>query len=158
MIDGPARALRHAAQGDLDGPGDWLGDRPRPTLSSGGIVLRQLEDDRHTIAGADLLVGLGRQLRRQTRPMIGPILEAKAVKLPVPRLEEGNDRGQIVGAADAIADIIAPPTVRPAGIALLVARGQFDDLGAPLRPAARATANRVREPDLVECHVLISLL
>ena len=82
--------------------------------------------------------------------MVAPVLEAEAVQATVARLEEGDHRRQIVGAADAVGDIIAAARVGPAGVALLVARGELDDLRAPLRPAARAAADVVWEPDLVE--------
>ena len=65
-------------------------------------------------------------------------------------LEEGDHRRQIIGASDAIGDIIAAAAVGPAGIALLGARGQFDDLGAPLRTAARPATDRIGETDLVK--------
>src|SRR6056297_2820725 len=81
-----------------------------------------------------------------------PVLEPEAVEPAIARLEEGDHRRQIVRAADAIGHIIAAARIGPAGIALLVARGEFDDLCAPLRPAARAPADVVRKPDLVERH------
>ena len=69
----------------------------------------------------------------------------------VPRLEEGDDGGQIIGAA-VVGGVVAPPRVRPGGVALLVAGSELDHLRAPLRSAARAAADVVREPDLVEGH------
>jgi hypothetical protein len=70
----------------------------------------------------------------------------------VARLEEGDDRRQIVGAADAVGDVVAAARIGPAGVALLVAGGELDDLGAPLGPAPRAAADVVGKPDLVEGH------
>ena len=71
---------------------------------------------------------------------------------PVPRLEEGDHRRQIVRAADAVRDVVAAAAVRPAGIPLLVARGELDNLGTPLRPAPRAATDVVGKPDLVKRH------
>jgi hypothetical protein len=127
-----------------DGPGDGLGDGPRPGLRAGGVAFGQLEQGGRPVAGADLLVGRDR-LRRQAGFEVGPILEAEAVQAAVAGLEEGDDRRQIVGAADAIGDIIAAAAVGPAGVAFLGARGQFDDLGAPFRAAARPAADVVRK-------------
>ena len=73
--------------------------------------------------------------------MIAPILEAEAVQTPVAGLEELHHGVEIVGAADAIGDVIAAARVGPAGVALLVAGGQFHDLGASFRPATRAAAD-----------------
>jgi hypothetical protein len=70
----------------------------------------------------------------------------------VPRLEEGDNRREIVSTPDAVGDVITSPGVCPARVALLVARRELDDLGAPLRTAAGAAADVVREPDLVERH------
>ncbi len=70
----------------------------------------------------------------------------------VPRLEEGDHSRQIVGTADAVRDVVAAARVDPAGVAFLVARGELDDLRAPLGPAPRAAADIVWEPDLVERH------
>ena len=84
--------------------------------------------------------------------MVAPVLEPEAVQATVARLEEGDDDGQIVGAADAVGDIVAAARVGPAGVPLLVARGELDDLGAPFRPAPRAPADVVGKPDLVKRH------
>ena len=58
--------------------------------------------------------------------MVAPILEAEAMEAAVARLEEGDHRRQIVRAADAVGYIIAAARIGPAGVALLVARGEFD--------------------------------
>lgn len=84
--------------------------------------------------------------------MVGPVLEAEAMETTVARLEEGDHRRQIVSATDAVGDVVAAARVGPAGVALLVARGELDDLGAPFRPAPRAPADIVGKPDLVERH------
>ena len=64
--------------------------------------------------------------------------------------EESDDRRQIVGAADAIGDIIAAAAVRPAGVAFLGPACQLDDLGAPLGTTARPAADVVRKPDVMK--------
>ncbi len=84
--------------------------------------------------------------------MVAPILEPEAVEPPVARLEEGDDRRKIVGAADAIGHVVAATRVCPARVALLVARGELDDLRAPLGSAACASADIVGKPDLVKRH------
>ena len=104
------------------------------------------------VARPDRLVERRRRLRRRAGAVVRPVAEAEAVQPAVPRLEEGDDRGEVVRAADAVADVVAPSRVRPGGVALLVAGGELDHLGAPLRPAARAAADRLRKPDLVESH------
>ncbi len=70
----------------------------------------------------------------------------------IARFEEGHDRRQIVGTADAIGDVVPSAAVGPAGVALLVTACQLDDLRAPFRPAARTAADVVGEPDFMECH------
>jgi hypothetical protein len=70
----------------------------------------------------------------------------------VPRLEESDDRRQIVSAADAIGDVVAAAAVGPAGVALLGPACQLDDLGAAFGTTARPAADVVRKPDLVEGH------
>src|SRR5690606_6589565 len=79
-------------------------------------------------------------------------LEAETVEAAIAGLEEGDDRRQIVGAADAVGDVIAAARICPAGVALLGPACQFDDLRAAFGAAARATADVVRKPDLMERH------
>ncbi len=141
----PAERDAHAAR-------HRLGDGARPGLRAGGVALHQLEGGRRAVAGADRLIGGRWRARGQAGLVVAPVLEAEAMQPPVSRLEEGDDRRQIVGAADAVGDVVAAARVGPAGVALLVARGEFDDLRAPLRPAARAAADIVGKPDLVKRH------
>src|SRR5690606_10299006 len=61
-------------------------------------------------------------------------------------------RRQIVGAADAVGHIVAAARVGPAGVPLLVARGELNDLRAPLRPTSRAATDVVGKPHLVKRH------
>src|SRR5690606_23357153 len=118
----------------------------------GGIALHQLKGGRRAVAGADGLVGRRRRARRQAGLVVAPVLESEAMQPTVARLEEGNPRRQIVGAADAVGDIVAAARIGPAGVALLIARGELDDLRAPFRPTARAAADVVGKPDLVKRH------
>jgi hypothetical protein len=97
-------------------------------------VLHQLESDGRAVAGTDGLVGRRWRSRGQAGLVVAPVLEPEAVEPSLARLEENDDRRQIVGAANAIGDVIAAARVGPAGVALLVARGKLDDLRAPLRP------------------------
>ena len=129
-----------------------VGDGARPGLRAGGVALHQLEGGRRAIAGVNRLIRRQWRARRQAGLVVAPVLEAEAVQPPVARLEEGDHRGEIVGAADAVGHVIAPARVGPAGVALLVAGGQFHDLGASFRPATRAAADIVREPDIVKRH------
>ena len=151
-VDRPAGGLLDAAERDTHGSRHRLRNGARPGLRARGVALHQLERCCRAVAGADRLIGGRRRARRQAGLVVAPVLEAEAVEPPVARLEEGDDRRQIVGAADAVSDIVAAARVGPAGITLLVARGKFDDLGPPLRPAARAATDVVGKPDLVKRH------
>ena len=83
---------------------------------------------------------------------VGVVAPAKAVEPPAPLLEEGDHRVQIVERLDAVAGVVAAARVRPAAVALLEARAEHDDIGAPLRPALRAARDVGRKADLVEAH------
>ena len=145
------RLLGHGLA-DLHGARHGGRDDPGPGLSAGEVELHQLELRGRAVAAAERLVeGRGR-LRGQAGLEVGPVLEAEAVQAAVPRLEEGHDRRQIVGAADAIGHVIAAARVGPAGVALLGARGQFDNLGAAFGAAACPAAYVVRKADLVKRH------
>jgi hypothetical protein len=62
----------------------------------------------------------------------------------------GNDAREVVGGADAVADIVAASAVRPSRVPLLMAGNERDDLRAALRPAHGAARDHGREPHLVE--------
>ena len=148
-IDRPARHLFNAAESDADTARHRLGDNARPGLRTGGVALEQLERGRRTIACPDPLIAQRWRARGQAGLVIAPVLEPEAMKATVARFEEGDNRCQIVGTANAIGDIVAPSRIGPTGIAFLVARGQLDNLGAPFRPAACAPAARsgiIRSP------------
>src|SRR5690606_5228369 len=155
-IDRPAGGRWRAVQRDRYAAGNRLGNDAYPCLRAGGVALHQLECFGAGVTSADRLISGGGDLRRQAGLVIGPILEAKAMQSAVARLEEGDHCGQIVGATDTVGDIITAARAGPAGVALLVARGELHDLRATLRSAARATRNVVRKPDLVERHVRVS--
>jgi hypothetical protein len=144
--------LLHPAERDAHGCGHRLRDGARPGLRARGVALHQLEGGRRAIAGADRLVGGRWRARGQAGLVVAPVLEPEAMEPPVPRLEEGDHRREIVRAADAVGDIVAAARIGPAGVALLVARGELDDLRAALRPAPRAAADVVGKPDLVKGH------
>src|SRR5690606_37622746 len=115
----PAGRLLYSAEGDAQGARHRLGDGPRPGLRARGVGLHQLEGGRGAVAGAEHLVRWRWRARRQAGLVVAPVLEPEAVEPPVPRLEEGDDRREIVGAADAVGDVVAAARVRPAGVALL---------------------------------------
>jgi hypothetical protein len=68
------------------------------------------------------------------------------VQAAVAGLEEGHDRRQIVGAADAIGDIIAAAAVGPAGVALLIPEASSTICvrrsGPPRAPRLMLSGNR----------------
>jgi hypothetical protein len=69
-------------------------------LCARGVALHQLEGGRRAVTGADGLVGGQWRLGRQARFEVAPVLEAEAIEATVPRLEESDDGGEIIGAAD----------------------------------------------------------
>ncbi len=77
----------------------------------GGIAFAEREGGRDPVAGPEGLVCRGRGARGQAGEVVCPVLEAEAMQPPVPRLEEGDDARQIIGAPDAIGHIIAAPRV-----------------------------------------------
>jgi len=85
-------------------------------LRAGDVAFGQLEGFQTAVAGSDLLIGRGNRLRWQAGFVICPILVAKPVQASVSGLEEGDDRRQIIGAADAIGDVITAARVGPAGV------------------------------------------
>ncbi len=82
--------------------------------------------------------------------MIEPVAEAEAMEAAAPLLEEGDDGLERGEAAHAVAGIPAAARMGPAGIALLAAGAEQDDVGAPLRPARGAERHVEREGHLVE--------
>src|SRR5690606_29088938 len=143
-IDRPAGGRWRAVQRDRYAAGNRLGNDAYPCLRAGGVALRQLECFGAAITGADRLISGSRDLRRQAGLVIRPILEAEAMQPAIARLKEGDDGCKVIGATDTVGDIITAARVGPAGVALLVARGELHDLRATLRSAARATRNVVR--------------
>ena len=135
---------------DPHGAANRLLDRPQVGRVRPPVGLGELERLGGAVAGADRLVGGAGRLRRRARAAIGAVAEAEAVQAPAPFLEEGDHRVQRVERADAEAGVVAPARARPAGVAVLAARRQGDDVGAPHRAAAAAEADVEREADLVE--------
>src|SRR5690606_37608763 len=122
---------RHA-----DGAGDGLGDRPRVRRVRAAIVLHELERDARAVALPEQLV-FGRDARAgRGGGMVEPVAPAEAVEPAAPLLEEADNLRQCVERLDAIARVPAAARVRPAGVPLLAARADGDDLRAPFRPAA----------------------
>ena len=96
---------------------------------------------RRAVAGADALVERRRRLRRRAGAPVGAVAEAEAVEPAAPLLEEGDHGVQRIERAHAKPGVVAPARMRPAAVAVLAARGQRDDIGAPRRPAAAAEAD-----------------
>jgi hypothetical protein len=86
--------------------------------------------------------------------VIDPIAVAEPVEPPAPLLEEAEHRVQGVEGTDAEPGIVAAARIGPAAVAVLAARGQRDDLGAPHRAAAAAQGDIEGKADLVKvgCH------
>ena len=82
--------------------------------------------------------------------MIEPVAPAKTVQPAAPLLEERHGGAERLQRLDAVARVVAPPRMRPAGVALLAAGAERDDLGAALRPARAFQRDVERKQDLVE--------
>ena len=139
---GEGRTRRDLAIGNRDAhaAAHGLGDRARIRRKRAAVCFHQLERRSRAIADADHLIERRDDIPRGRRTAIQPVAPAKAVKPTAPFLEEGDHRLQGIQRLDAVAGVVAPPRLRPARIARLAAGTEADDVGAPLRPAARRRA------------------
>ena len=92
----------------------------------------------------------GRRAAGRAGLAVAPVAPAEAVQAAAALLEEGDDGVQVVERLDAVAGVVAAARVGPAGVALLVAGAEHDDLGAPLRAAVGGAGDGGGEADLVE--------
>ena len=121
------------------GAGRGLGDGARVGRRQPGPVdLHQLKRCRAAVARAERDVEGARLARRRAGAVVEAVAPAEAVEPPALRLEEVAHGLELGEALHPVARLVLAAPVGPDRVALLGARAQRDDVGAPLGAAARA--------------------
>src|SRR5262249_22602170 len=112
------------------------------------------EHGRSAVTGTDRLVERRGPTLGRARLVVGGVAPAEAVEAAAPLLEEGDDGVQVVERFHAPAGVVAAARIRPAGVALLRARAEHNNVGAALRTAVGGTGDGGGKAGFVEHGVM----